>query len=215
MSIVTLKILLEIMFLTIVFLHISKKNYDAAIAYGIQSFCVVLILFNSFQETGNILMLFIVLLTLVVKVILAPTFFTRLVRKHDLNISINTYLNISLTLITVVILTAIAHSSKLLPLTTIIPANQTLLALSLSVMLLALFLIVNRQGAILQIIGILSFENAIVAFTVFAGLEQSAALQFGIIFDIVIWITIATTFVSMLYKHFGTLNVTSIKNLKE
>lgn len=215
MSIIFLKILLEIMFLSIVFLHISKKNYEAAIAYGIQSLAVVLILFNSFRETGDILLLVIALLTLVVKVILAPTFFTRLIKKHALNFSVNTYLNISLTLITIVVLTAIAHSAKLSPLTAIIPEHQALLAMALSVMLLALFLIVNRQGALSQIIGILSFENAIVAFTIFAGLEQSAALQFGIIFDIVIWIIIATTFVSMLYKHFGTLNVTSIKNLKE
>lgn len=215
MSIIFLKILLEIMFLSIVFLHISKKNYEAAIAYGIQSLAVVLILFNSFRETGDVLLLVIALLTLVVKVILAPTFFTRLIKKHALNFSVNTYLNISLTLITIVVLTAIAHSAKLSPLTAIIPEHQALLAMALSVMLLALFLIVNRQGALSQIIGILSFENAIVAFTIFAGLEQSAALQFGIIFDIVIWIIIATTFVSMLYKHFGTLNVTSIKNLKE
>jgi len=66
-----------------------------------------------------------------------------------------------------------------------------------------------------QIIGILSFENSIVVFAVFANLEQSAALQLGIVFDIFIWIMIASVFISMLYKHFGTLNVSSMKNLKD
>ena len=210
-----LKILLEIVFLSVVFLHITRKNYDAAVAYGIQSLAIVLILFNSYLETRDIFLLFIVLLTLIVKVVMAPLFFTRLIKKHALNISVNTYLNISLTLIMIVGLTAIAHSAKLAPLANLIPANEALLSMALSVMLLSLFLIVNRQGALSQIIGILSLENSIVAFTMFSGLEQSSALQFGIIFDIVVWIIIATIFVSMLYKHFGTLNVTSIKNLTD
>jgi len=66
-----------------------------------------------------------------------------------------------------------------------------------------------------QIIGILSLENTIVAFTIFAGLEQSASLQIGIIFDIFVWLIIATVFVSMIYKHFGSLDVTSMKTLKD
>lgn len=215
MSMMLLKILLEVIFLSIVFLHITRKNYDAAVAYGVQSLAVVLVIINAYLQNHDILLILIALLTLVIKVVLAPLFFTRLIKKHALNISVNTYLNISATLIMIVVLSAIAHSSKLAPITTLIPENQTLLALSLSAMLLSLFLIVNRQGAFSQIIGILSFENSIVAFTLLSGLEQSTALQFGIIFDIIIWIIIATTFISMLYKHFGTLNVTTIKNLKD
>lgn len=210
-----LKILLEVIFLSIVFLHITRKNYDAAVAYGVQSLAVVLIIVNAYLHNHDILLILIALLTLIIKVILAPLFFTRLIKKHALNISVNTYLNISATLIMIVILTAIAHSGKLAPITGIMPENQALLAMSLAAMLLSLFVIVNRQGAFSQIIGILSFENSVVAFTLLSGLEQSTALQFGIIFDIIIWIIIATTFISMLYKHFGTLNVTTITNLKD
>jgi len=214
MNILILQFLLGTIFLTLVFLHLSKKNLSAAIVYGIQSAAVIVILFNSFLETHSIYLLLLVLLTLVIKIILAPLFFIRLIKKHELSFSASTYLNTPLTLIVISVLTFVAHSQKLAPLTNIIPANNTLLSLALSAIFISLFLIVNRKGALSQIIGVLSLENSIVAFVVFAGLEQSPALQAGILFNIFIWIIIATVFASMIYEHFGSHDVTSMKKLK-
>ncbi len=209
------EILLAIIFLTIVFLHIAKKNMAVVAAYGIQSSAIVAILFGSFVQTGNISLLFLALLVFVVKVVLAPIFFVKLIKKHELAFSVSTYLNMPLTLIVLAGLTAIANSNKFVSLTNIIPANQTLLSLALSAMFLSLFLIINRKGALSQIVGILSLENSIVAFAVFAGLEQSLGLQIGIIFNISIWLVIATVFMSMIYRHFGTLDVSSMTDLKD
>lgn len=215
MDILILQFLLGIVFLSIIYLHISKKNFDAVIVYGIQSLVIVLILFNSFLETGNIFLLFVTLFILIVKVILAPIFFVKLIRKHEVVFSASTYLNMPITLILIVVLTFIAHSQKFAPLTNIIPANQALLSFALSSMFLSLLLIINRRGSLSQVIGILSFENSIVSFAIFAGLEQSAMLQIGIIFDIFVWLIIATVFISMIYKHFGSLDVSSMKHLKD
>lgn len=215
MNISLLQSLIEIVFLTIVFLHIAKKNITAVLAYEIQSLAIVAILFYSFFETKSFPLLFVALLALTVKGILAPIFFVKLIKKHELTFLVSTYVNTPLTLIIIAVLTAVANSDTFAPLTNIIPANQILLSFALSTMILSLFLIVNRKGALSQIIGILSLENTIVAFTIFAGLEQSASLQIGIIFDIFVWLIIATVFVSMIYKHFGSLDVTSMKTLKD
>lgn len=215
MSISFLQFLLGVIFLTVVFLHLTKKNLLATIAYEIQSFAIMLILLNSFLETKNFYLLIIVLLVLIIKVILAPLFFVNFIKKHSLSFSVSTYFNTPLTLIIIAILTFIAYSQKFTPLTNIIPANQPLLSIALSFIFLSLFLIINCKGALSQILGILSLENSIVAFIVFAGLEQSPSLQIGVIFNIFIWIIIATTFMSMLYKHFESQDVTSMKNLKD
>ena len=215
MNIFTLRVLLEMVFGTIVFLHVTKKNFGAAFAYGLQSLAITVVLFSSFIETGNLSLLFIALIVLIVKAILAPVFFIRLIRKHELTFSVSTYLNMPLTLIIIAILTFVAHSYKFAPLTGILPANRALLSLAFSSMLLSLFLLINRKGALSQIIGILCLENSIVTFTIFAGLEQSPALQLGIIFNILIWLIIATVFVSMIYKHFGTLDLTTMNSLKD
>jgi len=215
MSTLSLQFLLEIVFGTVVFLHITKKNFGAALAYSIQSLAMTVILVGSFIETGSITMLLVVLFSMVVKVILAPIFFIRLINKHQLMFSVSTYLNTSMTLIIIAVLTFLAHSHKFSPLTTIVPTHQALLSLALSAMFLSLFLVINRKGAMSQIVGILSFENSVLAFIVFAKLEQLPALQAGVIFNILVWIVIATVFVSMLYKHFGSLDITSIKHLKD
>ncbi|OGZ67290.1 MAG: hypothetical protein A3D34_00800 [Candidatus Staskawiczbacteria bacterium RIFCSPHIGHO2_02_FULL_33_16] len=215
MNILFLQFLLQVIFLTIVFLHISKKNFDAIWAYGIQSFAITILLLNSFFETGNISLLFVALLVLIVKVVLAPRFFARLIKKNELIFSVSTYLNIPITLIVIVLLCAIAFSGIFEPLTSIISSNQGLLSLALSTMFLSLFLIINRKSALSQIVGILSLENSIVAFAIFAGLEQSLSLQIGILFDISVWLIIATVFMSMMYTHFGSLDVTDMKKLKD
>lgn len=215
MNILTLQFLLGVVFGTIIFLHITKKNFGAALTYGLQSLAITGILLGSFFETNNLSLLFIALLVLLVKVILAPIFFIKLIQKHELTFSVSTYLNTPLTLIIIALLTFVAQSDKFAPLTSILPPNQALLSLAFSSILLSLFLLINRKGALSQIIGILSLENSIVAFTIFAGLEQSPALQLGIIFNIFIWLIIATVFVSMIYKHFGSLDITSMNNLKD
>jgi len=215
MDILFLKFLLEIFFLTIVFLHISKKNLDAVWAYTVQSLVIVVVLFDSFLQTHNISLLFITLLVLIVKVILAPVFFARLIRKNELIFSVSTYLNVPITLIVLAVFCVMAFSDIFSPLTGIISANQELLSLALSAMFLSLFLIINRKSALSQIVGILSLENSIVAFAIFAGLEQSFGLQIGILFDISVWLIIATVFMSMIYAHFGSLDVTSMKKLKD
>jgi len=203
------------MFLTIIFLHLSKKNFSASIAYGLQSLVIMSFFLNSFFETNNLTILLVVFLTLIVKVVLAPLFFIRLIKKNALAFSVSTYLNMPLTIISIAILTFIAHDQKFSPLTNIVPVNQDSLSLALSAIFLSLLLIINRKGALSQILGVLSLENSIVAFVIFAGLERNPTLQIGIIFNIGIWILIATIFMSMILKHFGTLNVSSMNNLKD
>lgn len=207
--------LLTIFFLSLVFLLTAKKNVGVAAMYAIQSFVIVLLTFGLFLETGSIALLVMVFLTFVVKVILAPLFLVRLIRKHQLTFSVNTYLNTSLTLVVVAILAVLAHSRLFLPLTDLVPANADVLFLALLSILTSLFLIINRRGAFSQVIGVLSLENSIVAFGMLAGLEQSLGLQVGMMFEILVWFIIATAFVSMIYRHFGSLDVTTMTHLQD
>ncbi len=206
---------MTLFFLSVVMLHINKKNSSAALMYGFQSALVVLLLGVSFYETGIVSSLIIALLALVVKVVLAPVFILRFIRRHEFTFSVSTYVNFPLTLIIVSVLTAFAHSSLFTPLVSIDQSNVPLLSLALSSIFVSFFLIINRKGALSQIIGILSLENSIVAFALFAGLEQTPGLQVGILFDISIWVIISTIFIGMIYRHFGSLDVTVMKHLQD
>lgn len=204
-----------IVFLTVVLLHITKRNSSAVLLYLIQSVAVTILLINPLFSSFTFLGLVVALAALGVKAIIAPLFLSRLIKKYQATFSAPNYLNFPLTLIMVTIITALTHSSFFSHLSSIEPANKSLLSIAIATVLISFFLIINRKGAISQIIGILSLENGIVAFAVFAGLEQTPALQLGIIFDLFVWVTIATVFISMMHKQFGTLDVTTMKNLKD
>lgn len=215
MNIISTQLLITLFFITTIFFHMAKKNIGVALAYGFQSLIVVILMIKAYAETGSLPLLAVALLLLAIKVITAPTFVIRLIKKHELKFMVSSYLNTPLTLIVVAGLTALAHSNIFAPLVSIIPVNQSFLSLALASLLISFFLIINRKGAISQIVGILSLENSIVAFAFFAGLEQAPALQTGIIFDIAIWVVIATVFLSMIYKHFGSIDVSAMKHLKD
>ncbi len=210
-----LQLLLSLFFLTVILLHITQKHPRIIVLYAVQSCVVVALLADAFLATRDVSVLVIALLSVVVKVVVTPIFFFRLVRRYGLRFSASSYVGTPLTLVAVAALTAVAHAPVFLPLTNIIPSHQAFLAIALSAMFISLFLIVNSKGALSQIIGILSLENAIVLFALFAGLEQSFGLEMGIAFDIFVWVIIASLFVSMLYKHFGSLDVTSMRHLTD
>lgn len=204
-----------LIFLSVIFMHLSKKSASVIYLYMIQSFIVAILLFNSFVKDLSFALLFVAIIIFGIKVIIAPYFFFGLVKKHQLKFSSSTYLNGPSALIVLAVLTAITYSHLFRPLSALSPNNENSLLLAVAMMFISIFLMINRKGALSQMIGILSLENGIVSFASFAGLEQSPGLQLGILFDILVWIIIATVFTSMIFKQFGSLDVTTMRHLKE
>ena len=208
-------LMIAAIFLSAVLLHLTKKNFSAILLYFIQSLAIGILLFRPLAENFSLIILLMAGLTLAIKAVIAPLFFLRLVKRNQLKFSSSTYLNTPLTLVVIVILAALTNSRIFSHIASIEPASQKILSLAIAVILISFFLIINRKGAISQIIGILSLENGIVAFAVFSGLEQSPILQIGIMFDLLVWVIIAAVFISMIYRQFGSLDVTALKHLKE
>lgn len=204
-----------LIFISVVFMHLVHRNSTIISLYIFQSVVVSVLLFGSMVENFSWQLLAVVGFIFLTKVIIAPYFFRKLVKGHQLKFSSSTYLNSPLTLIVVAGLTALTYSRYFLPLTILSAQNSNALLLSVAMIFVSLFLIINRRGVLSQMIGILSLENAIVSFAFLSGLESSPSLQLGIIFDILVWVIIATVFASMIYKKFGTLDTITLKNLKE
>lgn len=204
-----------LIFLSVIFLQIVNGNKGIIILYIAQSLAVsIMLIILSFQE--NSLGLFMsALVVMGVKVIIAPIFFLRLVSKQKLNFSTTSYLSTPMTLLIIMLIVVLAKSPVFLSLSNISAELNYAVPIALSSILASLFLIMNRRGAMSQVVGMLSLENSIVSFASIIGLKQTFSLELGIIFDIFVWIAIAVVFVSMMYKHFGTLNITEIRHLKD
>jgi len=204
-----------LVFVSVVLMHLARKNATVVWLYILQSVAVVFLLVVSSLSELSLLVAFTLISTIVIKLFVAPTFFLNLIKRHRLVFSATTYLNTPLTLFCLAALVAFTQSFLREPLTLVTPVDTSLLIIAVSAIFCSLFLIVNRKGALSQMIGILSAENSIVAFTLFAGLEQSPSLQLGIMFDLLVWILIASIFASMIYKQFGTLDVGEMSHLTE
>jgi hydrogenase-4 component E len=205
-----------VIFAASVFLHLSRKNAAAVRLYIVQSAAIACLLLLASIEHLTLLLALAILATIAVKLVVAPFFFFRLIRRHQLKFAVSTYLNMPLTLAAIAVIVALAQSGIFKPLASLAAAGQTLLlTTSVAGILSSMFLMVNRKGALSQMIGILSMENCVVAFALFAGLEQSPALQLGITFDILIWVMIATVFATMIFRQQGSLDVTAMKELTE
>jgi hydrogenase-4 component E len=204
-----------LIFTSVILIHLSKKNSFAISLYMAQSLVVALFLLSSALVESSWTLALVAASVFIVKVIIAPHFFRNLIKKHQLKFSVSTYLNEPMTLIVLAGLTAFAHSSFFSPLVILSQENFHALLLAVATILISIFVIINRKGALSQMIGILSLENAIVSFAFLSGLEQNAGPQLGIVFDILVWVIIATVFASMIYKQFGTLDVSLMQNLKE
>lgn len=204
-----------VLFLSVIFMHLARKNFAVIFLYAVQSFIITFILFSSSLKEVSSLFMVVAAATFLVKVVIAPYFFFRLMKKHRLQFSVSTHLNGPMTLIVLTLLTAFSYSHFFKPLTILAPQDGNALLLAVGMMLISIFLIVNRKGVLSQMVGILSLENAIVSFAHITGLEAGAGAQVGILFDILVWIIIASVFASMIYQHFGSLDASAMQHLRE
>ncbi len=198
-----------------VLLHFTRKNTSAIRLYMAQSSAISVLLLASAFDRFTPLLIVAIIATVAVKIVIVPYFFYGLIKRHELTFSVSTYLNTPATLAVIAALLVLIQSDFFSPLAMLAPAGDKLLRLAFATILISLFLSINRRGAISQVLGILSLENGIVSFALFAGLEESPGFQLGITFNILIWVIIATVFASMIFHKFGSLDVTTMKKLKD
>jgi hydrogenase-4 component E len=208
-------VIAAIVFLSVVGIHLTHKNTVCVFFYIVQSAAVSSLLFISGFREMDFFLIVTAILTLAIKAVGAPYFFTRLIKRHEMTFTSNTFLSLPMTLIVLALLTGLAYSGVFHPLAILGGGNLNAVPLALATIFSSIFLIINRRGALSQIIGILSLDNGIVALTSFLGVERISGLDIGVSFDIAVWVVIATLFLSMIYKQFGTLDASAMKALKE
>lgn len=202
-------------FLTVVGMQIVRRNSRMITLYVLQSFAVVaLVITTSILEKS--LSLFIVgIIILLIKGVAAPLFFSRFITREQRELRAETYLNLPITLAVVLGLLMFVRSSYLAPLLAFFPHDSMAITLAVAGLFISLFLIINRRGIIAQLIGILSFENGLVAFSTLSGIIHSFVIEAWILFDILIWIIIAITLTRFVYFHFGTHDTRKMSILKQ
>lgn len=203
-------------FLLAILMHLTRRNANLVRLYLIQSLFLSILLLVLGFSLGEKSLLWMSLLTFFVKVVIAPAFFFRVLRKiPGAEISATNYLSTPLTLVVVMALVILSYSKIIIPLGVLTPEMLGLFSLNLSMVLTSIFLLINRRGIFTQIVGILCLENSIVFLSTIIGAKQPVGLEIGMLFDIALWIVVAMVFISMIHTQFGTLSTAPLKKLTE
>lgn len=203
-------------FLLAILMHLTRRNANLVRLYMIQSLFLIGILLILGFSSGEKSLLWMALLTLFVKVIAAPIFFFRVLRRiPGAEMSATNYLSTPQTLLAITALVVLSYSKIIVPLGVSTPDLLGLFSLNLSMVLTSIFLLINRRGIFTQIVGILCLENSIVLLSTIVGAKQPVGLEIGMLFDIALWIVVALVFISMIHTQFGTLSTIPLKKLIE
>lgn len=202
-------------FVSVVLLHLVKSTKYTVRLYALQSAAVglVLVILGIAEDERGLIAVGVV--TLIAKVLIAPFFFSRLVRRFGHLVASTSYLSTPATLAVLLGLIVFSASSVFDPFWTISAVTPDVFAFNIAMVLIAIFLLINRQGVLAQIIAILALENSIVLFALFIGVKQTFALEMGIMFDVVLWMIIAYAFLQIIYRQFGSLDTGEMRHLTE
>jgi hydrogenase-4 component E len=196
-----------------IIMNLVRKNRSLISFYVLDSVLVALVLTAMGLEEGAVGLIITGILTLVVKGIMAPIFLMRIVKKSGAHFSAATYLNMPMTLLVISSITVLIRQGIMPHLA--LSANPALLSLLFAGIFISFFFIVNRRGALTEIVGILALENSIVLMSAFLGVSHSVALELAIAFDAAVWIIVAWVFLNMIYAHYHDIENVSMAHLKE
>jgi len=213
---VTPLLMLQVVLLIIViFFDLTRRNRQLVWLYALQSLAVAqVLLFLGWRDHSWVLFA-IVGATLIIKCIVAPKVFFNLLKKHDLVFTSSAHVNTPVMLGLILLLVIVVNSSITPLFARVIPGEGEMLFLSISAFFVSLFFTINRRGAFSQVIGILSAENCLVVIAALMNIHVELWLELGILADIFAWILIGSTFISVVSKHFGTTDVSVMKELAE
>ncbi|MGB3073074.1 MAG: hypothetical protein WBP40_01675 [Candidatus Moraniibacteriota bacterium] len=202
-------------FVAVVLLHLVKSTTYTLRLYALQSAAVatiIIVLGIAGDELGLVI---VGVVTFIAKVIVAPYFFLRLLRRFGHLVASTSYLSTPATLAVMLGLIVFAASQSFAALWTVSSVTPDVFVFNIAMVFIAIFLLINRQGALAQIIAVLALENSVVLFALFLGVKQTLALELGIVFDILVWMVIAYAFLRLVHRQFGSLDTREMNRLIE
>ncbi|MBI4093720.1 hypothetical protein HY417_02045 [Candidatus Kaiserbacteria bacterium] len=197
----TLSLCASIVFMLALGMNLVRKNTTLIGLYILQSFTVASALFIMGVNEGAVGLLYAGLLTLIIKVGIAPVFLGKLIRKYSIHFSASSYLSMPLALSALAITTGFSYiiSGRF------VGTEASAIPLLFATIFCAFFLMINRRGTLSIVLGVLSLENGVVLLSSMLGNAHTFALEFMVAFDIAVWILIASVFLEMLYRQFGVV----------
>jgi hydrogenase-4 component E len=197
------------------FFMVSAKRIDALInGFSSQAVFLFLITIYAAVREKSIGLYVIAALLFLIKVLLIPAFLRRIVKRIKINEDLGLFLNPS---VSVFIAAGLVYLAYLFAGKFVSIANNTensAFIVSISTVLIGMFIMVFRMKALAQIIGILVMENGLFLLAASISGGMPFFVEIAIFFDIFLCVIILEIFVYKINKLFTHIDVDKLTELK-
>jgi hydrogenase-4 component E len=180
-----------------------------------QGFILFLILFLGEEKTNNINLIFLSAETLLVKTIAIPIFLSHILKKNEILRDNEPHIP---NFYSLVIASAMLFAGFIISnLDNQFLENVTTLyfGVSISTILISLFLITTRKKILTHVIGYIMMENGIFLLSLSVAKEMPIIVNMGVLLDVFIAVFILGLLVNKINIAFEELNVCELCNLKD
>ena len=158
-------------------------------------------------------------LMLIIKVILLPVLFEKLVRRIEIHQEIEPLVNAPISVITAGLLTLLAYvvaESFHRPDEPLGPASlgHNTLAVAIAIFLIGFFMMLNRRKALSQVLALLSLENGIFLAAISLTYGMPMIVEVGIFFDVLVGGVVLAILVYQIRDTFDSMDVSRLSRLK-
>lgn len=197
------------------YLMVGQKALFVAIRlYGLQSILlgVVAVAMALGEQRSHLLMS--AALTIGLKGVLIPWFLMRTVDRIGILREIEPYLNIPSSLLACLGLTVVGYRVSAGLAEGAAGATHHVIGVSLSMLLMGLFLMVTRRKAVTQILALLTVENAVFLVALGATSGMPLVVELGISFDVIVAVLVLGILVHRIVDRFESMDVSRLSKLK-
>lgn len=201
--------------LVTVYLMVGQKALFVTIRlYGLQSLLLAAVGVAMGLEQHRYHLLVTAALTIGLKALLIPWFLMRVVDRVGIRREIEPYLNVPSSLLICLGLTVVGYRVSLGMAAADQGAPHQVVGVSLSMLLMGLFLMVTRKKALTQILALLTIENAVFLVALAATAGMPLVVELGISFDVILAVLILGVMIRRIVDRFESMDTSLLSKLK-
>lgn len=208
-----LQVLGALLLLTTFAIVAVKLLRGAIQMYAAQSFVLALAAFVIAFFTKSSDLYIVGALTIIVKSVAIPWILRNVSNRLHVQREIRPYLAIPASLLICGLLTLLAFFAS----PSVVSAaflNEPLLAISIAMVLIGLFVLSTRRHAVAQVIGLLIIENGLFAGAIAIAYGMPLIVEFGILFDILIAVMVMSLLVTLIQRELITSDTADLRRLR-
>lgn len=193
---------------------ISRRLKTIIYSFSFQSFLLFLLTLSTAYKTGSAELYVVSFFLLALKAIMIPLFLYKIKKKLEIGGNPGFYLNPFLSLFAAILLTYFAYVfvGRVIPIED--KTRELSFIVSLSVILMGLFLMIFRIKAIAQVIGLLVLENGLFLSAVSLCEGMPFFVEIAIFFDVFVCALILGIFIYRINELFTHIDINKLTQLK-